>query len=45
MQMSAPEAFAAFTMANVDEAGDVGMDCGVCGVMGQDFRRGLDRPC
>ncbi len=34
--MSAQEAFAAFTVANVDEAGDMDMDCGVCENMGQD---------
>ena len=45
IQMSAQEAFAAFTVANVDEAGDMDMDCGVCENMGQDFRRGLERPC
>jgi hypothetical protein len=38
MQMSAQEAFAAFTVANVDEAGDMDMDCGVCENMGQGKR-------
>ena len=38
IQMSAQEAFAAFTVANVDEAGDMDMDCGVCENMGQGKR-------
>ena len=29
----------------VADAGDMGMNCCVCEIMGQDFRRGLERPC
>jgi hypothetical protein len=45
MQLSAQDAFAAFTVANIDEAGDMDIDCGGCENMGQDFRRGLERSC
>ena len=37
--------FAAFIVANIDKAGDMDMDCGVCENKWQDFRRGLERPC
>ena len=45
MQLSAQDAFVAFTVANIDEAGDMDMDCDGCENMGQEFRRCLERPC
>ena len=33
------------TVVSLEDAGDLDMKCCVCEIMGQDFRRGLERPC